>query len=439
MLSSGQPRLARVGTRRPRPLAWQGKPMSQGHEHADLVIAGGGVPGLALACALADALGSGVKIAVADPQPFRGVPSSADIRASALSAGSKRMLDVLQVWAAIAAHAQPVTRVDITDSRLDDVIRPVLVSYDNTVDGGEPATWIVENHRLAEALRAGAAARPAITLLGETSVRAFRVDSHAVTVDFSSGASARAAVLVAADGRNSRLRDAASIGVVGAPYAQIAIVVIVRHEKPHEGRAVQHFLPGGPFAILPLTGQRSCITWTEDETQGRAIMALDDAAFLAELEKRFSYRLGAIAEMGPRRAWPLEVHLARSLVADRLALVGDAAHSVHPIAGQGLNLALRDVAALAEVLADAARLGLDIGAATTLERYERWRRSDSALSAATFDALNRLFSNESTLSRTVRSAGLGLVERVPALKQAFVTEAAGLAGDVPKLLRGQPA
>jgi 2-octaprenyl-6-methoxyphenol hydroxylase len=408
-------------------------------ERYDLVIAGGGVPGLALACALADALGSSVQIAVADPQPFCAAPALGDVRASALSAGSKRMLEVLQVWSAIAAHAQPVTRVDITDSGLDDVIRPVLVSYDNTVDGGEPATWIVENHRLVEALRAGAASRPAITLLGETSVRTFRADSHTITVDFSNGISADAAVLVAADGRNSRLREAANIGVVGAPYAQIAIVVIVRHEKPHEGRAVQHFLPGGPFAILPLTGQRSCITWTEEETQGRAIMAFDDAAFLAELEKRFSYRLGAITEVGPRRAWPLDVHLARSLVADRLALVGDAAHSVHPIAGQGLNLALRDVAALAEVVADAARLGLDMGAATTLERYERWRRSDSALSAATFDALNRLFSNASTLSRTVRSAGLGLVERTPALKQAFVTEAAGLAGDVPKLLRGLPA
>ncbi|HWB44938.1 MAG TPA: FAD-dependent monooxygenase [Hyphomicrobiaceae bacterium] len=410
--------------------------MSPGPQHYDVLVAGGGVPGLALACAVADALGPQISVAVADPLPFRAEQGPTDVRASAISAGSKRMLEVLHVWQAIADQAQQITRVDITDSRLDDILRPVLVSYDNTVDGGEPATWIVENGVLAKALREAAGSRHAVTLIGETSVRAFRTDAHAVIAELSNGDSASASLLVAADGRNSRLRAAANIGVVGTTYAQIAIVVIVHHEKPHEGRAVQHFLPGGPFAILPMTGRRSCITWTEDEDVGRAIMALDDAGFLGELEKRFSYRLGAITQVGPRRAWPLDMHLARALVADRFALVGDAAHSVHPIAGQGLNLALRDVAALAEVVADAARLGLDIGAATTLERYERWRRADSALSAATFDALNRLFSNTSTVPRTVRGIGLGMVERLPALKQAFVTEAAGLAGDVPKLLRG---
>ncbi len=213
----------------------------------------------------------------------------------------------------------------------------------------------------------------------------------------------------------------------------------MRHEKPHGGRAVQHFLPSGPFAILPLTGNRSCITWSEEEKRAKEILALDDAGFLAEVEQRFGYRLGAIVLEGPRASWPLDMHLARALVADRFALIGDAAHGVHPIAGQGLNLGLRDVAALTEVVADAARLGLDIGSVTVLERYERWRRLDSALSAATFDALNRLFSNDWTVLRTARDFGLGLVDRMPGLKQFFVTEAAGLTGDVPKLLRGEKA
>jgi 2-octaprenyl-6-methoxyphenol hydroxylase len=222
-------------------------------------------------------------------------------------------------------------------------------------------------------------------------------------------------------------------------YPQVGIVTTVRHAEPHHGRAVQHFLPAGPFAILPLTNNRSCITWTEKAEVARAILARDDAGFLAEVEKRFDYRLGAVTLAGPRASWPLDMHVARALVADRFALIGDAAHGVHPIAGQGLNLGLRDVAALTEVVADAARLGLDIGSAAVLERYERWRRLDAAVSAATFDALNRLFSNDSTLLRSARDFGLGLVERMPALKQLFVTEAAGLTGEVPKLLRGEAA
>jgi 2-octaprenyl-6-methoxyphenol hydroxylase len=410
--------------------------MSPFDQRHDVVIAGGGTAGLALACALADALGDEARIAVADPGRLAAGAVPRDARAFALSAGSRRMLSVLGVWPAIAESAQPVTAIDITDSSLDDAFRPVLVSYDNRVDG-EPATWIVEHACLQRALLVAAGRRPSVTLLGGDAGEGFAADEHEVALRLASGGRLRGALLVAADGRGSRLREAAGIKVVRWSYPQAAIVATVRHEKPHGGRAVQHFLPAGPFAILPLAGNRSCITWTEDAARAREILALDEAGFLAEVDKRFDYRLGAIELEGPRASWPLDMHLARALTAGRLALLGDAAHGVHPIAGQGLNLGLRDVAALAEVVVDAARLGLDVGALTVLERYERWRRLDSALSAATFDALNRLFSNDVTVLRTARDFGLGLVERLPALKQLFVAEAAGLTGEVPRLLRGE--
>jgi 2-octaprenyl-6-methoxyphenol hydroxylase len=403
----------------------------------DVVIGGGGSVGLALACALADALGPEMRIAVADRVSFDGTARPRDGRAFALSASSKHMLALIGVWPALADTAQPVTQVDITDSSLDDAFRPVLVSYDNRVEGG-PATWIVENDRLIDALLAAASARPGIAMLGGAAADSFARDEHGVDVTLAGGRSLRTPLLVAADGRASRLREAADIGVVRWSYPQIGIVATVRHEKPHGAWAVQHFLPSGPFALLPLSDSRTCVTWTEEEKRGREIVALDDAGFLAEVEKRFDWRLGAIELAGPRSAWPLDMHLARALVGDRFALLGDAAHGVHPIAGQGLNLGFRDVAALAEVLVDAARLGLDIGSLAVLERYERWRRLDSALSAAAFDGLNRLFSNDLTPLRTLRDFGLGLVERMPALKQLFVAEAAGLTGDVPKLLRGVP-
>ena len=211
----------------------------------------------------------------------------------------------------------------------------------------------------------------------------------------------------------------------------------VGHERDHEGRAVEHFLPGGPFAILPLTGRRSSIVWTETTDDAERIMALPDDAFHAELEQRFKLHLGEIRTVGARRVHPLGFFIARSFIAERIALVGDAAHVIHPIAGQGLNMGLRDIAALAEVLVDAARLGLDPGAADVLERYQRWRRFDTMTMGLATDGLNRLFSNRSAALRVVRDIGLGLVDRVPNLKRLFIREAAGLVGDVPKLLRGK--
>jgi 2-octaprenyl-6-methoxyphenol hydroxylase len=409
----------------------------------DAIVVGGGAIGLALALALAEALGPAGRIGVVDPAAGGEAQEAAgpvDIRASALSAASKRLLDALGVWAAVAPHAEPVAAVDITDASLGDAFRPILISYDNTVKGGEPATYILENERLRAALLAGLARRSGIARIGGT-VAGWEVAAERGLVRLADGRRLRAPLVTAADGRGSALRAAAGIGVVSWRYRQVGIVTTVAHEKPHRSRAVQHFLPAGPFAILPLRsldGNRSSITWTEDESWGRALVQLDDAAFLEETERRFGYRLGRIRLAGPRAAWPLEMHLARALAADRLALVGDAAHLVHPIAGQGLNLGLRDVAALAEVVADTARLGLDIGSGVALERYERWRRTDSAMSAAAFDGLNRLFSSDFAPLRTARDAGLRLVDRLPGLKQLLVAEAAGLTGEVPRLLRGEP-
>jgi 2-octaprenyl-6-methoxyphenol hydroxylase len=242
---------------------------------------------------------------------------------------------------------------------------------------------------------------------------------------------------VAADGQNSALRGMAGIGRVAWTSDQLAITGTVHHEKPHHGRAVQHFLPSGPFAILPMTGNRSSIVWTEREGEARRILALDEAGMIAEIEKRAGGWLGALTLPAKLASYPLTMSLARAYVAPRFALAGDAAHALHWIAGQGLNHGLKDAAALAEVLVEAARLGLDIGALTVLERYERWRRFDSATSAASGAALNLLFSNENTPTRMIRHFGLGLVDRLPPLKSMLMREAAGLTGTLPKLLQGR--
>ncbi|MEE9358852.1 MAG: FAD-dependent monooxygenase [Hyphomicrobium sp.] len=404
----------------------------------DVVISGASFGGLALACGLSRALGSDFKIALIDRVALSAAAPKADSRASALSAASKRMLEVLDIWPLVADVAQPVTGIEITDSTLETGVRPVLLTYDNVTADGEPATYIVPNSALQAALRRGVESSSSLELITPAEAIDFASNESGIEVTLADGGAIAASLLVAAEGRRSRLREAAGIKVVGWSYPQIGIVVTVHHDRPHGGRAVQHFLPSGPFAILPLTGNRSCITWTEDAVEAKRILALDDADFLAEVDKRFGGKLGALSLDGPRQSWPLEMHLARRYVGPRFALIGDAAHGVHPIAGQGLNLAFRDVAALVEVLSDAIRLGFDAGDAQALVRYERWRRFDSTISAATFDGLNRLFSSDRTLVRSGREFGLGLVDRMPMLKRFFVGEAAGLTGELPRLLKGEP-
>src|SRR5262249_19429816 len=264
-----------------------------------------------------------------------------------------------------------------------------------------------------------------------------RGPSNRSGVRLSDGAALAARLLVAADGANSTIRERAGIARHGWSYGQSAIVTTVAHERDHHGRAEEHFLPAGPFAILPLTGRRSSIVWTEETREAQRIVALPDEGFHAELERRFGLPPGDLTVVGPRRALPLGISVARAFIADRLALVGDAAHVIHPVAGQGLNMGLKDVAALAEVVVDAVRLGLDPGSLAGLGRYQRRRRLDTEAMGIATDRLNRLFSNHSDLLRFARDVGLGLVDRLPALKRFFIREVAGLTGEVPKLLRGE--
>ena len=401
----------------------------------DVTIAGGGFVGMTLALALAQAAPKGFRVALVDAESPD--TTKVDARASALSAASRGLLAVLGIWPELAENAQAMLSIEITDSALDASRRPHLLGFDDELKPGDSGAYMIENEDLMRALRRAVKRTPAIDMIAPDSVTVFAATQSSVTAKLASGGALAAKLLVAADGKRSRLRDHAGIKCIGWSYAQLGIVTTVVHEKPHGGRAVQHFLPGGPFAMLPLKGNRCSIVWSEDKATGEAIMAADEATFLAELKKRFGTRLGDIALAGPRQSFPLDFQVARSFVGERLALVGDAAHAIHPLAGQGLNIGFRDVAALTEIVVEGARLGLDIGAATLLERYERWRRFDSAFSATVMDGLNRLFSNDNAPLRAIRDLGLGIVDNAPWLKRALVREAAGVSGTVPRLLKGE--
>lgn len=399
----------------------------------DLVIAGGGYVGLSLALAVRQACD--LSVLVVDPQPSAALRK--DERASAIASAATRLLDQLGVWVDIRSHSEPIKDMIVTDSKLNDIVRPTLLTFEGETENGEPFAYMVPNGVMVGAL-ADAAQAAGVDLVEQDAARDFVVEGTHVDVVFQSGAQSRAKLLVAADGVRSRLRDLAGISVVRFDYDQIGIVTTVEHERPHEGRAVEHFLPAGPFAILPLPGNRSSLVWNERSDDAKRLLAMDDFTFSLELERRFGKQLGALTEKGPRRGFPLGMTLARDYVQHRFALIGDAAHGIHPIAGQGLNLGFKDVAVLAEVLVEAARLGQDVGAQDVLERYQTWRRFDTIQMGMTCDILNRLFSNQSDILRHVRDFGLGLVERLPALKSYFIEEAAGNKGDIPKLLRGEP-
>jgi len=411
-------------------------------DNVELLVAGGGLNGMLLGIACADA---GLKVAVVDRQdPATMLGEKFDGRASAIAYGSKLVLDGVGVWPQIAAEAEPIREIRVAD---DD--SPLFLHYNHRELGTDtPLGYIVENRVLRRALFERARDLPSFQLLAPRLVGAVTADDGGTVATLGDDARIHARLVAAADGKDSPLRRAAGIRAVEWRYKQTGIVTTVAHERPHAGIAIEHFLPAGPFAILPMTDEpssdaalprrgRSSIVWTEDAALAPHIVKLPDAEFAAELAARFGDFLGAIEPVGPRWAYPLSLMQAERYTARRLALIGEAAHVIHPIAGQGLNVGIRDVAALAEAVIDARRLGLDIGDDTVLERYQRWRRLDAVLLAGVTDGLNRLFSNTVPPIKLVRDLGLAAVNRLPLLKRLLMSHAMGTLGDRPRLARGE--
>jgi len=406
-------------------------------KQADVVISGGGMVGLTLGLALAQ---GGFKTVIVDLAPASTVlDPKFDGRVSALAYASVRMLTALGVWDGIAPDAQPIREILVTDGQAGKPASPFSLHFDAQEVGAESLGHIAENRHIRAALYAAVAAQANLDLVAPASVKTIVTEGGGTIARLDDGSEISAALVVAADGRESRLRSEVGINVVGWSYPQTGIVATVEHEKPHNGVAYEHFLPAGPFAILPMTGNRSSLVWTEDKHKAPGLLALDEAGFNAELSRRFGNHLGSTRAAGPRWSYPLSFHMAREFVRPRFALAGDCAHGIHPIAGQGLNLGLKDAAALAEVLLDAARLGRDIGALDTLQRYERWRRFDSFALGASTDALNRLFSNDIAPLRQLRDLGLGIVDAIGPARRFFMRHAGGDIGKLPRLMKGEAA
>ena len=398
--------------------------------------------GSTLALALAS---GGLKPLLVDPQPFEAqLAPTFDGRSSAIAYSSFRQWRAIGAGEALAPHAQRIEQILVTDGRTPGAAArkplPAFLRFDSSeISGrieGEPLGYLVENRQIRAAL-SKAVIDQQIPVVAQMAAKALRVEAGAAKLTLSDGRVLSAPLAVSAEGRGSVLRRAAGIGDIGWSYGQSGVVATVRMQRPHEGVAHEYFLPSGPFAILPLTDNRASLVWTESTARGEALRNASPEAFHAHLMRRFGDFLGAVTIEGPTFVYPLSLSLAERMVAPRLALIGDAAHGVHPIAGQGLNLGLKDAAALAEVLVEAVRNGEDIGAEAVLERYARWRRFDNAALAAGFDGFVRLFSNDLPPVRLARDLGIAVVNRIPALRKAFMHEAGGATGDLPRLLRGE--
>jgi len=401
-------------------------------EDVELLIAGGGLTGLLLGIACA---GSGLDVAVVDRQdPLALLADDFDGRSSAISYGSHRVLNAIGLWPQLASDAEPIREIRVADDT-----SPLFLHYDHRdLEPSVPLGFIIENRLLRRAMIDRANSIQSLRLLMPATVASVSTSALGATAELSDGQEVRARLVAAADGSASPLRRAAGIRTVEWRYPQTGIVTTVRHERPHNGVAVEHFMPAGPFAILPMTGHRSSIVWTERAELASRLVDLSDTAFAAELTARFGDFLGSVEPIGPRWTYPLTLLLAETYVAPRLALVGEAAHTIHPIAGQGLNVGIRDIAALAELVIDARRLGLDIGAGSLLLHYQQWRRFDTMALAAVTDGLNRLFSNSLAPVRLARDVGLTVVNRLPPLKRLLMRDAMGIVGDLPRLVRGEP-
>jgi 2-octaprenyl-6-methoxyphenol hydroxylase len=402
---------------------------------SDILIVGGGLNGPALALAAAQA---GLSSVVINAQPAAALKEADfDGRAYALALGSVRMLRRLGLWDAVAQNAQPMLEIKVSDGRAGEgPLSPFFLHFDHAEIEEGPMGHMLEDRYLRRALVDAMAAHDRITVMNGETVIAQQADAQGITVMLADGRALRGRLLVGADGRASGTAARAGIRRTGWDYGQTALVCAIEHEKPHGGIAHQFFMPPGPLAILPLPGNRSSIVWSETHETAARFMALDDAGFLEVLRPRFGDFLGAISLAGKRFSYPLNLTVANSFIAERLALIGDAAHGMHPIAGQGLNAGFRDVAALAQVLSEARARGEEIGTEPVLERYQGWRRFDTATLAMTTDLTNRLFSNDNPLLRAVRDIGMGAVNAVPGLRRGLIREAAGLTGDLPDLMRG---
>ncbi|MFC3167399.1 UbiH/UbiF/VisC/COQ6 family ubiquinone biosynthesis hydroxylase [Paracoccus fontiphilus] len=401
----------------------------------DILIAGGGLNGPVLALALA---GAGLRVAVVDPRPADArAGDNFDGRAYALAVASQRLFKALGLWAGLAGDSQPIRQVKASQGHPGDGAAPFFLHFDSAEIEEGPVGYMLEDRFLYRALLAAMGDR--VQHLSGVSVVDQRIAAGGVEAVLSDGRPLRARLLVGADGRGSGVAARAGIRRRGWDYGQTALVAAIAHERPHHGIAQQYFMETGPLAILPLPGNRSSVVWSETHDNARAIAALPDEAFLDVLRPRFGDYLGEISLAGARFTYPLSLSLADRYVADRVALVGDAAHGVHPIAGQGLNLGLRDVAALAEILVDAARRGEDIGSDLVLDRYQGWRRFDATSLALGMDGVNRLFASSNPVLTVARGIGMGVVSAVPALRRGFMRQAAGLSVDpMPRLLTGQP-
>jgi len=400
---------------------------------SDILIAGGGLNGPALALALAQA-GFGVTVADARPAPERA-GTNFDGRGYALALASQRLLNAIGVWGAVAPNAQPLLEIKVSDGRAGQGHSPFFLHFDHAEIEEGPMGFMLEDRFLYRAFLSAMQAEERVTLLSQTGVTGHSITPGGVTATLSDGSTHTARLLVGCDGRGSGVAQRAGIRRTGWGYGQTALVCAIAHEKPHNGIAHQFFMPPGPLAILPLPGNMSSIVWSETDDMAASIHALPDKDYMQVLRPRFGDFLGGISLVGNRFTYPLSLSVANHFVADRVALVGDAAHGMHPIAGQGLNAGLRDVAALAQVLTQAQRRGEDIAAIQVLERYQEWRRFDTAALVAATDLTNRLFSNDNPLLRMGRDIGMGLVGALPGLRRGFIREAAGLSGDLPDLMR----
>jgi 2-octaprenyl-6-methoxyphenol hydroxylase len=402
---------------------------------SDILIVGGGLNGPVLALALAR---SGLTSTVIDAQPAEKLSAIGfDGRSYALALASVRLLRRLGLWDQLADDAQPMLEIKVSDGRAGEgPLSPFHLHFDHAEIEEGPMGHMVEDRHLRHAVLQAMQENPLISRVNGDTVIAQEVGAQGITVTLASGKTLTGRILVGADGRRSGTAERARITRTGWDYGQTAMVCAIEHDLPHHGIAHQFFMPPGPLAILPLKGNRSSIVWSETHANAAAFNALSDEDYLTMLRPRFGDFLGDIRLAGARYTYPLNLTLANSFVAPRVALVGDAAHGVHPIAGQGLNAGLRDIAALAQVLSEARARGEDIASEVVLARYQQWRRFDTATLAVATDLTNRIFASDNPVLRLGRDIGMGVVNAIPKLRRSFIREAAGLTGDLPELMRG---